>query len=451
MNVWYKYRGIKIFFGYLSLFFLKINTLQAQTLHCNSTSSLYLSDIYKNFSQDRFNYATVNDYSGNSVTLFADIYRPLLSSVSKRATIVIFTGGGFKNTYITAPILRAWAKDFTSRGYNVIIPMYRTGWQGFDVGLCGAGTNADFIEAMYRALQDERRLLQYIRDNSTRWQIDTEAIFEMGYSAGALLVLGNVGGGDVIYTEAQQQNLGEMPQAALNVKGLITLTGAVVSRNYSEDIPPLLLLHGTCDNAVPMEEGRLAGCANLSYLYGSSTVYSDLRDKSCVQLEVFCNYGHDFRSGDDGDEIASSFTYISNLSSQFMYNILCQKNCTSTANAANDSLQRPTVYSCHPNVGNEFCTQWSKKEDNIQITPSVLNGDNILKILSQCKIPYPEASLVITNIIGSEVFATHISLPVGNTNTIIALPESLEKGVYCVYISTEKQILTYSKLLKVAE
>jgi hypothetical protein len=451
MNVWYKYRCINILLGYIFLFFLKINTLQAQQLNCSNNSGSYIDVLYRNFSQDRFNYASEIDYKGQSITLYADIYKPITQSNIGRATIIIFTGGGFKNTYITAPILKAWAKEFTSRGYNVIIPMYRTGWLGYDIGLCGSGSTRDFEDAMYRALQDEKLLLEYLNKNMLRWQIDTSKIFEMGYSAGALLVLGNIGGEDVLFTEERIMRLGTMPDPQLSVKGIITLTGAILNRTYKSGIPPLLLFHGSCDNAVPLEDGRLAGCANLSYLYGSSTIYEDLKDNNCVQLQVFCNYGHDFRNGNDVDDIASAFSYISDISSNFMYDVMCDKYCSALAITANDSISAPTLFSCHPNVGNKYCKIWNNADDLISIAPTVLHADYSIKILSQSHIAYPNAILIISDLCGKIIFEKMVSLDIGNSTTVVTLPHYLQKGIYNVFLYHEKEIIAHEKLLQLSK
>ena len=447
MNVWYKYRSIITIIGCVVLFFLKNNTVICQTINCNSDNSIYLAKLYSNTIQDRFAYATVKDYSGNMVTLYADIYRPATISSNQRATILIFTGGGFKNTYITSAVLKAWAKNFTARGYNVIIPMYRTGWEDYDRGLCGGGTITDFEDAMYRALQDERLLLQHLNDNAMRWQIDKDAVFEMGYSAGALLILSNISGSDVLFTSERMNRLGEISASDINIQGIITLTGAVISRNYNESIPALLLFHGTCDNAVPFEEGRLAGCANLSYLYGSSTIYEDLEAAHCVQMEVFCNYGHDFRNASDNEELAEAFTYISDEASSFMYNILCKKNCPTIAIAANDTLLTSTSYTCHPNIGNSYCKKWSSASERIIITPTVLNGDNTLKILCQTETDYPPLTFTISDITGRVVSSRVIYIQPGNTEQTIYLPHSLQKGLYTICLRNEKHIVAHDKLL----
>jgi poly(3-hydroxybutyrate) depolymerase len=445
MNVWYKYSSKIYILLYLFNFFLKINEVKCQTINCNSATSIYLSDIYRNFAVAKVIYKTDNDYNNNPVSLRVDIYSPLGAANTKRPTIIIYVGGGFKGTFITSETLRYWADKFTAKGYNVFIPTYRTGWNNFDVGLCGAGKELDFDDAMYRAWQDERDLIEFITSKQSTYLVDTNNIYLMGYSAGALLIMNRVGGLDKLSTSERVQRLGELKEN--NVAGIITLAGATVSRQYNANLPPLLMFHGTCDAAVPFEEGRLADCGNLAYFYGSGTVYNDLKTSNCVQLHAFCSYDHDFKAVNESDSLAKAFEYVTNTTAKFIYDQLCAKSCESKAFISNDYLTDNVVNinKCHPVNGNFVCSKYSSPENNIQLVASVLNGDNNMKILVQAKEKL-EANFEIFDIMGKKVFEKYIFEIFGINTIDINLPK-FTKGIYLVVLKNDKNILAKTKLL----
>jgi len=170
-------------------------SLQAQNYpYCKAglfSDQLYYSEISIVHELDKV-YGSNLDYLGNVQPLKLDIHYPnlLIDPLPLRPMIVMIHGGGFVNgskadmTYYCAKLARA--------GYVAVSIDYRLGWNQTGLGGNCMGNIPQLQYAMYRALQDAHAALRYLVSQAAILRIDTQAIFLIGQSEGAMTAM-NVG------------------------------------------------------------------------------------------------------------------------------------------------------------------------------------------------------------------------------------------------------------------
>ena len=95
--------------------------------------------------------------------------------------------------------------------------------------------------AIQWGVQDIQNAIQYFKANADRHRIDSEKIFVIGNSSGAILALQSV---------CERNNLS--PQA------IVSLWGAVIDKEQIKNISiPVLLIHGTADRIIPFQKGPM--------------------------------------------------------------------------------------------------------------------------------------------------------------------------------------------------
>ena len=191
--------------------------------------------------------------------VFLETYAVAEPNVAPRDAILIIPGGGY--------LMVSWregvypALDFLGRGVNAFVLRYSTG-----------------EHAVYpRQLLDAGRALAYIKENASRYNINPERIFALGYSAGGHL-LGTL---TTLHSVAERE-LG-YPEDYLKIRGAIfcypvvtaygnthkvsfeyllrkpfdEMTGAErellsIERNITPDTPPAFIWHTSEDTLVPI-------------------------------------------------------------------------------------------------------------------------------------------------------------------------------------------------------
>ena len=128
-------------------------------------------------------YGKATNWKGESEELRLDVLMPPFQDTMRRRPLVVFIhGGGFVNGNRKLSLVRMFCEDFARRGYVTASISYR-------LGIAPTKTNNDYYEAMYRAQQDGRTAIRYLRSQSERFGIDTSQVFLMGTSAGAMTSL----------------------------------------------------------------------------------------------------------------------------------------------------------------------------------------------------------------------------------------------------------------------
>ncbi|MDX2248482.1 MAG: alpha/beta hydrolase fold domain-containing protein [Bacteroidia bacterium] len=138
-------------------------------------------------------YGTVLNYGQVPVDLKMDIFRPLGDTSTRRPLIVWIHGGGFTSGSKTD--LWQMCDSFTRRGYVTASISYRLGfYRQFDPILGEfqypyTHDEAEFSRAVYRAMQDAKGAIRYLRGHASQYGIDTTCVYVAGESAGGFTAL----------------------------------------------------------------------------------------------------------------------------------------------------------------------------------------------------------------------------------------------------------------------
>lgn len=186
--------------------------------------------------------------------LFLDLYFPHGDSVNVRPVVVFIHGGGFVNGSRKNAVAQQVCKLFTSKGYVTASISYRL---GIDVGK----SKKDYTEAMYRAQQDGRSAIRFLKANAEKWRLDTSQFFLAGSSAGAMTSLAIAYMNDAeIPEDIDQQKWGPLEGQSINmyysssVKAVLNFWGAMIDHKWINDEKiPLYNTAGTLDKLVPSD------------------------------------------------------------------------------------------------------------------------------------------------------------------------------------------------------
>lgn len=130
------------------------------------------------------------------IDLKMDIYLPPASdTLSKRPLIIYLHTGNFLPKYVNqSPVgdnrdsaVVEMCKQFAKRGYVVVAPKYRQGWnpQGSTMDI----RRGTIMQATYRGIQDAKAAIRYMRKYATEFKVDTGRIVLGGQGTGCYISL----------------------------------------------------------------------------------------------------------------------------------------------------------------------------------------------------------------------------------------------------------------------
>jgi len=221
--------------------------------------------------------------------------------------LVCFHGGGFVSGNKEHDDMIEFCKTFAKKGYVTATAQYRLGMNLL--------SNTSGERSVYRAIQDSRALLRYLRENAATLKISPDHIYVLGSSAGAFMALHN------LYMDKESErpagtyqitglstdagpDLGTLDAIgsyfSLNSKsnGIVSLWGAVQNTTLieaSDPQIPVLLVHGTADAIVPFGLGSPFQASTLTPTYGSQLIDQRLTALSYSHETYFVQgEGHEF-------------------------------------------------------------------------------------------------------------------------------------------------------------
>lgn len=218
------------------------------------------------WSKYNFSKKQMNASYGDKERLKYDFYRPHNLDKEKLPLLIFVHGGAFvmgdKRNYI----ITKFTQDFCRSGFATASVNYRI--IGGELKDGQALINKGFTrKKIMEAVGDVKKAVKYFRENSNDLNIDSDNIFLVGFSAGAII------SSHIIFTNSSEatdyMNKGEgMFKNTIDnidifdddpkslVKGVVSISGGVMDFFDLEDTDlidmPYLLIHGNNDKIVPI-------------------------------------------------------------------------------------------------------------------------------------------------------------------------------------------------------
>jgi len=227
-----------------------------------------------------YGYADRYDWWGtyDPTPLAMNLYQPKGDTLQNRPAVIMVHGGVFLIGHPKAKKdIKAWCDSLAHHGYVAINLGYRL---GFDIT-----SQASMIRAGYRAIQDVRAAVRYLKEYHALYRIDTTQIFVGGNSSGSISAIHaafmeelerpietyGVGKGrescDLDCLDCSGNSYGH----SADIAGVIALWGAIWEPDLidpGENIPTLLI-HGEKDHIVPITSERPFHMPFFPVLHGS--------------------------------------------------------------------------------------------------------------------------------------------------------------------------------------
>ena len=242
-------------------------------------------------------YGTQERFNGQQEVLRLNLFKPVGDGQTERPLIVLVHGGGFFDGH--RDDLNALCADLAAQGWVAATVGYRQDFYGtWLLGSPWAYDPAEVIRAAYRAQQDVRGAVRYLKGRAAQDSSSTTNVYLLGFSAGAISALhaafvddpaekpaacGAIGPVTHLFTNYPRPDLGPIEgTSSLNgqteeVRGVVSFYGGLLDTNM---VGPTLdkrlyLYHQTGDPIVGCYyqqglHGMPLGVGdNFPYLYGS--------------------------------------------------------------------------------------------------------------------------------------------------------------------------------------
>lgn len=258
----------------------------------------------------------LGENSTSNINLTMHIFQPEGDQLQERPMLVCFHGGGFVSGNKEHDDMMEFCKIFAQKGYVTATAQYRLGMNLL--------SNTSGERSVYRAIQDSRALLRYLRENAPTLKISPDHIYLIGSSAGAFIGIHNLYMNKESERPAGTYAINNFPPTLDNgpdlgtldatgsytshnsqANGVIALWGAIKHPDLIESNDPqipILLVHGTADAIVPFALGSPFQLPSLSATYGSQLIDQRLTQLSYPHETYFVDgEGHEFYGVTNGN------------------------------------------------------------------------------------------------------------------------------------------------------
>lgn len=213
----------------------------------------------------------------HSQELCFDFYEPMGDSDTLRPLVITLFGGGFVLGSRDWPDMQAWCTRFAENGYAAASIDYR-------IMPAEKFSAKGLIRTGYMAAQDLSAAVRFFKANSTKYQIDTNRIFLLGQSAGAVAII------HALYMDEDERPAETFAKPALpsmhslgteaakkqsfSVAGAVLLWGTIFNPEMmdADETTPVCFIHGGHDKILSAESGYAFSVTGLPYTYGSKVM-----------------------------------------------------------------------------------------------------------------------------------------------------------------------------------
>lgn len=242
----------------------------------------------------------------NDEDLYMDIYMPQGDTLSYRPLMIWAHPGGFLNGSKNVDDMVAFCDSFAKRGYVTASIDYRLGFN--------PTSESSAERAGYRAVQDMRAAVRFLKEHYQDYGIDTNYTFIGGSSAGALMVdqlvyldqneaPSSIGAGPGYPALGCLDCTGNNYQHAMDITAYVSLWGALEDSTWiqADETTPGLLIHGTADGTVPFAIGHPFGVPTMPETQGSRCISNQLSSLGIPHETYFVpGEDHEFYGADNG-------------------------------------------------------------------------------------------------------------------------------------------------------
>lgn len=263
------------------------------------------------------------------IDLTMDIYQPVGDTQELRPLLLFMHSGSFFTGNKNADDMVALSIASAQRGYVAASLSYRL---GLNILSSYSGERA-----VYRSVQDASAAIRYFRENSDAYNIDPDAIFIWGSSAGSfsainLAYLDDSERPESTYGSGNDPDLGCVDCAGNDYdhsnkpNAIVSCWGAISSLDYidDEDTTPIAMFHGTLDPIVPFSSGYpFTVDIALPFVYGSELMHQKLQEEGIYsELYIGENELHEYWGTLNGGWLLGpneNWDFILNKGYEFLY------------------------------------------------------------------------------------------------------------------------------------
>lgn len=294
------------------------------------TTCRYVSEVFDEVTIDTVHFGEGVNAEGNTQQLYMDVYTPVGDTATNRPVLVFAFGGGFIQGDRFEKHVTKTCERFAKSGYVAVAIDYRI---GIDLLYGLQGPNREALRVFYRAMQDMRAAVQYMKYSADSlgnpYNINPNMVFVGGASSGGITALMSTYGDksvemlDVADTVAMDALGGfgstsaNGPHAAYNwdVVGVVSIAGALPSVTWIEpNDPPVLLAHGDADDTVPYKD---EATLNSFLQFASVTLLGSYIVDTAATGQGLCSYLFTM-VGEDHPSNGKSDYYFENVYSRIM-------------------------------------------------------------------------------------------------------------------------------------
>lgn len=220
-----------------------------------------------------------------------DFYEPAGESDTLRPLVITLFGGAFVLGNRDWADMQTWCNRFAEHGYAAASIDYR-------VMPSEKFSHKRLIRTGYMAAQDVSAAVRFFKANSAKYRIDTNRIFLLGQSAGAVAII------HALYMDEDErpsetfadpalppmhsQGTEDAKKQSFSVAGAVLLWGAVFNPSIidADENTPVCFIHGERDNILSPNSGYAFSVVGMPYTYGSKVMADRMKELGFHSYEL---------------------------------------------------------------------------------------------------------------------------------------------------------------------